>query len=61
MKTGVLVPVGSVTALTSAIIELLGDDEKRVRLATKARQFVAEKFSLERMVKETEEIYRAEL
>lgn len=59
-KTGLLVPVGDVAALSSAMIELLADNEKRSRLATNARQAVAAQFSVERMVQETEDIYRAE-
>lgn len=60
-ETGLLVPVGNVAALASAIVESLADDEKRVRLVRSAEQVVAAQFSVERMVKETEEIYLAEL
>lgn len=60
-ETGLLVPVGDVTALASAIAELLADDDKRVRLSANAQKAVAAKFSVERMVDETEEIYRAEI
>ena len=59
--TGLLVPVGDVAALASAIVESLANDEKRVRLARKAQQVVAAQFGVERMVQETEEIYRAEI
>jgi glycosyltransferase involved in cell wall biosynthesis len=60
-ETGLLVPVGNVSALTSAIIELLEDDDKRRRLGKAAQQAVAAKFSVERMIDETEKIYLAEI
>jgi L-malate glycosyltransferase len=60
-KTGMLVPVGDVPALAAAIAELLGDENKRVRLGTTGQQAVAARFSVARMIEETEEIYRAEI
>ncbi len=60
-ETGLLVPVGDVVALAAAILDLLGDEDKRVRLGTVAQQAVAAQFSVERMIEETEEIYRAEI
>ena len=60
-ETGLLVPVGDVAALATSIKELLGDEETRVRLGTAAQQDVALRFSVERMVDETENIYRAEI
>lgn len=60
-KTGVLVPVGDVVAMAAAIVDLLGDQEKRTRLGATAQQAVAAQFSVERMIEETEEVYRAEI
>ena len=59
-ETGVLVSVGDIADLASAIIELLGDKDKRARLSKAAMQDVAGRFSVERMVEETEQIYLAE-
>ncbi|MFN2598179.1 MAG: glycosyltransferase family 4 protein, partial [Pyrinomonadaceae bacterium] len=60
-ETGRLVPVGDAEALASAMFELLGDDDGRARLASNARESARERFSLERMVSETEEVYKAAL
>ena len=60
-ETGLLVPVGDVVALAAAIVELLGNKEKRSLLGIAAQQAVAARFNVERMVEETEEIYRAEI
>jgi glycosyltransferase involved in cell wall biosynthesis len=56
--TGVLVPVGDAGALCSAITKLLEDVDQRRRIAIRARRTARERFSLERMVDETEQIYR---
>lgn len=60
-ETGLLVPVGDVARLAAAIVELLGDEDKRARLGTTAQQAAVAQFSVERMIEETEEIYRAEV
>lgn len=60
-ETGLLAPVGNVASLATSIMELLGDENKRVRLGTAAQQDVALRFSVERMVDETEQIYRNEI
>ena len=56
--TGVLVPVGDVEALCSAITKLLDDAKERRRIGHVARRAARERFSLDRMVDETERIYR---
>ena len=57
-QTGRLVPIGNVEALASAIGELLSDAKKRNRLSENARRSVRERFSLERMLEATEDVYR---
>ncbi|MFL6228512.1 MAG: glycosyltransferase family 4 protein [Pyrinomonadaceae bacterium] len=58
---GRLVPVGDAEALAAALIELLEDEDGRARLSANARASVRERFSLERMVAATEEVYRSAL
>ena len=53
---GKLVPVDSAEKLAEAISELLNDD--RNDLARSARRHIVENFSLERMIDETESLYR---
>jgi L-malate glycosyltransferase len=60
-RTGRLVPIGEAEALAYAVVELLSDDRQRESFATNARQVVAERFSLDRMVADTEQVYRAVL
>ncbi len=60
-ETGLLVPVGNVAALASAIIELLSEKETSARLSQAAQQAVVNRFSVERMVEETEKIYLDEI
>jgi L-malate glycosyltransferase len=57
--TGLLVPIGDVDRLTESIVTLLKDRQRRIQMGTAAQEAVSIQFSLERMVKETEEIYRA--
>jgi glycosyltransferase involved in cell wall biosynthesis len=59
--TGLLVPIGNVDTLAASILRLLKDKDERVRLGGAAQQAAAANFSLERMIEETEAIYRAEL
>jgi glycosyltransferase involved in cell wall biosynthesis len=56
-ETGRVVPVGDADSLAAAMIELLGDDERRRRMAERGRAGVRERFSLELMVAATEEVY----
>jgi len=60
-ETGLLVPIDNVDALAESILLLLRDKEERVRLGTAGQQAAAASFSLERMIAETEAIYRAEV
>lgn len=60
-ETGILVPVSDVDALTEAVLELLDNKDRRVRMGRAAQQSVAAQFSVDRMIDETEEIYRAEI
>jgi glycosyltransferase involved in cell wall biosynthesis len=59
--SGCLVPIGDAEALAATIIELLDRVEEAERLSENARQIVQQKFSLERMVAETEAVYRQAL
>lgn len=56
-QTGLLVPVEGIEQLATAVVKLLSDEEKRAGLIDKARADVKSRFSLERMVEETERIY----
>ncbi len=60
-RTGRLIPIGDVEALARAIDGLLSDSEERVRLSKNAERAVRERFSLERMLSETEQVYREAL
>jgi L-malate glycosyltransferase len=60
-ETGYLVPIGDVNKLAELILRLLGDKDERIRVAKAAQRFALENFSLERMIAETEAIYRAEV
>jgi glycosyltransferase involved in cell wall biosynthesis len=54
---GRLVAPGDPQALAQAIKELLGQPDKRRRLADEARRTVAARFSLEAMLRQLEELY----
>jgi len=56
-ESGVLVPLGNVEALASAVVDLIGSSDKRERLGEAAHERVREKFSLDRMIGETEKLY----
>jgi glycosyltransferase involved in cell wall biosynthesis len=57
-QSGRLVPIHDVAEMAHVIGELLTDPAQRELLAANARREVDEKFSLERMVSETEQVYR---
>lgn len=60
-KVGRLVPIGDTDALAKVMVELLEDSEQRQRLAVTAQARAREFFSLDRMVSETERVYRETL
>lgn len=60
-ETGILVPIGDVDKLAEAVAALLGDENKRERLGMAAQRYAVANFSVERMVAETEEIFRVEI
>lgn len=60
-ETGRLVPIGDAHALAEAILCLLDDREGRERLRQRALETVRQRFSLERMIEETERVYRRAL
>lgn len=60
-KTGLMVPIGDVASLADAMSGLLQDEARRISMGTAAQQQVETEFSIERMINETEEIYRAEI
>ena len=57
-QTGRLVPIGEMDALARAIDELLSHPKKRDRLSKNAQRVVCERFSLQRMLDATEQVYR---
>jgi glycosyltransferase involved in cell wall biosynthesis len=59
--TGKLGPIGDIEAMASAIDSLLADKNQRETFGTRARLAARERFSLERMVDATEQIYREAL
>lgn len=57
--TGVLIPVGAVQDMADEIVKMLNNKNRRELLAAAALAVVRERFSLERMVTETERVYEA--
>ncbi|HET9527919.1 MAG TPA: glycosyltransferase family 4 protein [Pyrinomonadaceae bacterium] len=57
-ETGLLVPIGDVARISESIALLLSDGERRRQTGARAREVVNEKFSLQRMVDQIEQIYR---
>lgn len=57
-ETALLVPVKEPVKLAEAVEHLLKDTEKRETFAGKARVFAREEFSLDRMIEETENLYK---
>ena len=57
-KTGRLVPIGDVNEMAAAISLLIKNPAERQQISESARQMVTERFSLKRMVSDTETVYR---
>src|SRR6185436_5666100 len=55
--TGLLVPPADPSALAASITRLLDNAELATRLGQAARSLIAERFSVERMVRSTEQLY----
>lgn len=60
-QTGLLVPVGDVDSLAESILLLLKEEDERIRLGRAAQLVASASFDVERMIAETEAIYRAEV
>jgi glycosyltransferase involved in cell wall biosynthesis len=58
-ETGLVVPIGAVDQMATAITALLADDQRRREFAARGEERVAELFSLERMVNEIEKLYES--
>jgi glycosyltransferase involved in cell wall biosynthesis len=56
-KTGLLVEPGDSGAIATAVARLLDDRHLAVRLGKAARELIGAKFSVERMVRSTEQLY----
>jgi len=56
-ETGLLIPWADVESLKQAILRLVMDEKLRTRLGATARSVMLKRFSVERMVDETEELY----
>ncbi|MGH9282397.1 MAG: glycosyltransferase family 4 protein, partial [Acidimicrobiales bacterium] len=57
-RTGLLVPAGDTEGLVSAVLDLLGDAERRARMGQAGRRRAAEVFDLARMVEGYATLYR---
>ena len=55
--TGSIVPIGDVGAMAAAVVSLLEDEGRRLAFGARARGSARERFSLERMIEETERVY----
>jgi glycosyltransferase involved in cell wall biosynthesis len=56
-ETGYLVPRGDANALGAAVVGLLRNPETARRIGERARARVAERFTIERLVADTEGLY----
>lgn len=57
-ETGLLVPIGDVTQIAQSIAMLLSNKEQRTRMGARAWEVVNQKFSLQLMVEQIQQIYR---
>lgn len=55
--TGLIVPIGDVSALSAAIVSLLEDEDRRLALGAHSRDWARARFDLERMIEMTERVY----
>ena len=55
--TGLIVPIGDVSAMAAAVASLLEDRPRRLELGARARESARARFGLERMIEETERVY----
>jgi glycosyltransferase involved in cell wall biosynthesis len=56
-EAGILVPPKDVNALASSIIRLLSDEETRNRMGKNLRESILPRYTLARMVQQTQELY----
>jgi glycosyltransferase involved in cell wall biosynthesis len=56
-ETGVMVPIGNADALAKTVLTLIDSPGERARLAENARRAARNRFSLPRMLDETEQVY----
>jgi glycosyltransferase involved in cell wall biosynthesis len=56
-RTGLLVPPGNSAALSSAILQLLKDKEKAIKMGIEGRRLVERQFDLNVIVSKTQELY----
>lgn len=54
---GILVPPKDPSALARAVVRLINDKERAMKIGLAARDRVEKEFSVERMVAETEKVY----
>jgi glycosyltransferase involved in cell wall biosynthesis len=57
-ETGLLVPTKEVLQIAQAVEKLLNEEEKRIQIGKNAQTFAREKFSLSKMIDETESLYK---
>jgi glycosyltransferase involved in cell wall biosynthesis len=57
-ELGVLIPAGDVDALAAGIRHLLSDDGARAAIGQRARTYVCERFGIDRLVCNVDELYR---
>lgn len=57
-QTGLLSPSGDVAHFTANVISLLEDGVRRAEMGKRGKEFVAERFSKERLFKDIEDLYR---
>jgi len=55
--TGLLIPAQNTDALAGAILQLLRDPALAKRMGEEGRRYVTAKFSFERLVRETDDLY----